>query len=530
MRMVVLAAVAGVPVVVMASLVVWQNYQLASESAPKQVMLLRAEALAHADAIVADGEAVLQDAALALVAGADCRAVMSHLRAAHAAELTFIGVLGGDGTDCGGLPPTLHPLFAPFVLEPNDPGTLLVAAVSQGRRTMLAGFTRDRFARVRWTDLGVGGSVWLTDGRHVVPVAGQDPDATPSDALVAALVDGGGVLQDIARNGRPYVYAGSRISGNLGLVAGYGAARAQALARRLLVHRVVELAALLLAGLGALVLGADTAVVGPLRRLGRAVGGWRITGRLEPPDAHDLPSEIRDLWDSFSRATATLGQREAELKRAVTAQDLAMKEIHHRVKNNLQIVASLLNLQASRIHQPEARAEFQSARDRVRALATLHRHLYADGELHTINMRSFLTELCDQLFQAMGEKAGGRIALCIDAPELRMLSDQAVPLALIVTEAVSNAVKYAFPGGRHGSVAVTLSERDGEATLVVQDDGVGIPAGRAETETGTRDGIGLQLIRGFARQLGGTLDVREGDGTRYELRMRLHRERAAEPA
>ena len=206
-----------------------------------------------------------------------------------------------------------------------------------------------------------------------------------------------------------------------------------------------------------------------------------------------------------------------------------MQEIHHRVKNNLQVVASLLNLQASRIRQPEARAEFQSARDRVRTLATLHRHLYAHGELHTINMREFLVELCSQLFQAMGEKAGERLRLEIEAPELRMSSDQAVPLALIVTEAVSNAVKYAFPGGRRGSISVYLKADHDHAVLEIFDDGVGIPAGRVETEAGTRDGIGIQLIRGFARQLGATLQVEEGHGTRYKVRLPLQRKRLDGP-
>ncbi len=206
-----------------------------------------------------------------------------------------------------------------------------------------------------------------------------------------------------------------------------------------------------------------------------------------------------------------------------------MQEIHHRVKNNLQVVASLLNLQASRIRLPEARAEFQSARDRVRTLATLHRHLYAHGELHTINMREFLIELCSQLFQAMGEKAGERLRLEIEAPELKMSSDQAVPLALIVTEAVSNAVKYAFPGGRRGSISVYLKADQGHAELEIFDDGVGIPAGRVETEAGTRDGIGIQLIRGFARQLGATLQVEEGHGTRYRVHLPLQRKRFDSP-
>lgn len=229
-------------------------------------------------------------------------------------------------------------------------------------------------------------------------------------------------------------------------------------------------------------------------------------------------------------ATITLQQREHDLREAFARQDLLMQEIHHRVKNNLQIIASLMNLQASRIKLPEARAEFQSARDRVRALATVHRHLYAHGELHSIKMREFLVELCEQLFHAMGETPNDRIELDVSAPDVQISSDQAVPLSLIVTEAVSNAVKYAFPRGRRGSVSVRLVTDDDDAELSIRDDGIGVPAGRVETESGTRDGIGITLIRGFARQLGATLTVEEGDGTRYIVRMKLRRERIESPS
>ena len=271
----------------------------------------------------------------------------------------------------------------------------------------------------------------------------------------------------------------------------------------------------------------------PLARLDQHVVRWRATGSFDGAAfriGNSAPArEIRRLALSFRRATMTLRKQQARLAAAVDQQELLMQEIHHRVKNNLQIVASLLNLQASRIRQPAARAEFQSARDRVRALATLHRHLYAHGEVHTINMREFLIELCGQLFQAMGEKAGERLQLEIEAPELKMSSDQAVPLALIVTEAVSNAVKYAFPGGRRGAISVHLTADLDHAELEIRDDGVGIPAGRVETEAGTRDGIGIQLIRGFARQLGATLEVGEADGTRYKVSMPLRRERIDSP-
>jgi len=257
---------------------------------------------------------------------------------------------------------------------------------------------------------------------------------------------------------------------------------------------------------------------------------WRPGELFEGRDAGHLTArELRQLTIAFRRATLTLRRQESRLAAAADQQELLMQEIHHRVKNNLQVIASLLNLQASRIRLPEARAEFQSARDRVRTLATLHRHLYAHGEVHTINMREFLVELCSQLFQAMGEKAGERLRLEIEAPELKMSSDQAVPLALIVTEAVSNAVKYAFPGGRRGSISVVLKADLDHAELEIRDDGVGIPAGRVETEAGTRDGIGIQLIRGFARQLGARLEVEEGHGTRYKVHLPLQRKRIDSP-
>ena len=280
----------------------------------------------------------------------------------------------------------------------------------------------------------------------------------------------------------------------------------------------------------ATVVAIEYIVTRPLRALRAAVDQWRHGDPFDIDGIAGLPSELRGLALSFKRATRTLSRREEQLRAAVERQDLAMQEIHHRVKNNLQIVASLLNLQASRIRSPAAKAEFQSARDRVRALATVHRHLYAHGEVHAINMRAFLLELCSQLFQAMGEAEGERLTLDVEAPELEMSSDQAVPLSLIVTEAVTNAVKYAYPDGRQGAISIRLS-RDGELVeLEIKDDGIGILAGQAETAAGTRDGIGIQLINGFSRQLGAQLEVEQGAGTRYLVRMRLRRERLGSPA
>ena len=310
------------------------------------------------------------------------------------------------------------------------------------------------------------------------------------------------------------------------LIVAYPAQKDREAATALLIRRIGQLFLLLLIGLAGVAIGTHLALVEPLTQLSRAVARWRIDGRFDPASLRDPPTEVGDMAATFAEATRSVADHAARHQTAVAQQELLMREIHHRVKNNLQIVASLLNLQASRIRVPEARAEFASARDRVRALATLHRHLYMHGEVHTIDMPGFLAELCNQLFQAMGEVPGRRIRLDIEASPLQMSSDQAVPLSLVVTEAVSNAVKYAFPGGRAGQINVRLTTDGQTADLVVEDDGVGIPAGKTETDSGPRDGIGITLIRGFARQLGATLTVHEDAGTRYSLRMPLNREPA----
>jgi two-component sensor histidine kinase len=271
-------------------------------------------------------------------------------------------------------------------------------------------------------------------------------------------------------------------------------------------------------GLVGVVTSANILLVAPLRRLTSSVGLWQSGGGVF--DAHSswaMPAEIRRLAHAFTQATRTLTRHERRLARASVRQELLLKEMHHRVKNNLQIVASLLNLQANRIRQPEARVEFAQARDRVRALATLHRYLYAEGELFSLSMEHFVTELCDQIVQAAGEGRDGRIALSVTAEKLVLEPDQAVPLALVITEIVSNAIKYAFPGRRRGTITVRLETVDArQARLDIADDGIGMAKGR-QRATEERSGIGLQLIRGFTRQLGGTLSIVDEGGTRYVL-------------
>ena len=397
-----------------------------------------------------------------------------------------------------------------------------VAAIARSGSVLVIVLPAHWFDAVGGPEIGSSAAaIWLFDPTGtIIASSGQAAEALPRLTTLLKLQHSKDeTLLAASAGGEPYAYAATRLANGWQLIGAYGSSREHVKAQRVLYTRLVYLAVLLALGLALTVLGADIAFGGPLRRLRTALAEWQTGVPFEARALDNAPTELIDLARSFNEATLSLREQKTALDQAQERQELLILEIHHRVKNNLQIVASLLNLQASRIRVPEARAEFQAARDRVRALATLHRHLYSEGEIHTINMPSFLNELCGQLFQAMGEQPGGRIKLVIKAQEIRLSTDQAVPMALIVTEAVTNAIKYGFPGGRSGTVSILLEQHDSAIDMVIADDGVGIPPGRGETESGTRDGLGLQLIRGFSRQLGATLEVTEQPGTRYRIHM-----------
>lgn len=304
--------------------------------------------------------------------------------------------------------------------------------------------------------------------------------------------------------------------GPTSIVAVSARSAAETRALQLFLARVMLIVLILVVELLLVALAAQRYLVEPLEKLAFSVADWRRHGTFQPDLPRSLPFEIRQMERAFSRATKRLDRHEARLQRATRQQDLLIREIHHRVKNNLQIVASLLNLQANRIKLPEAKQEFHLVRDRVRSLATLHRYLYPEGGLSSLDIRAFLEELASQIFTANNHANRGRISLSLDIHDIPVTPDQAVPLSLIVTEIVTNALRYAFPDTRTGSVSIQLHRQEDQALLVIQDDGVGLafPDG---SDNDKREGIGLQLVRGFARQLGASLQISSETGTVYRL-------------
>lgn len=199
---------------------------------------------------------------------------------------------------------------------------------------------------------------------------------------------------------------------------------------------------------------------------------------------------------------------------ALREKEALLKEVHHRVKNNLQIVSSLLNLQASHVADPELLATFEETRNRVRSMALLHEMLCRSENLASVNSTSYLGNLCAQIFSSFGPGAA-RIELWKDVADLELEMDIAVPCGLIINELVSNALKHAFPGGRRGQVRVELRrEAAGEVLLRVADDGIGVPVGLDVSQTQT---MGLQLVFNLAGQLGGRAEFEHDTGTAVRI-------------
>lgn len=208
-------------------------------------------------------------------------------------------------------------------------------------------------------------------------------------------------------------------------------------------------------------------------------------------------------------------QIEEELKRNVEEKEILLREVHHRVKNNLSIISSLLNLQSSMIKTPEqALAAFQNSRERIQAMSLVHEELYKSMDYSRVNMEEYVGKLVAQLALAYGEDRGITLTRRIENVELDVSTS--IPCGLILNELITNAYKYAFPEGREGTIHVDLRiGPDGFAEMRVSDDGIGMPDG---IHLETSDTLGLTLVRLLVDQLRGTLSKTAGEGTAFSIR------------
>ncbi|MEO8358904.1 MAG: response regulator [Vicinamibacteria bacterium] len=229
---------------------------------------------------------------------------------------------------------------------------------------------------------------------------------------------------------------------------------------------------------------------------------------------------LKSLTNFFHNHSVILEQqvqeRTADLQSSLREREVLLKEVHHRVKNNLQIMISFLRLESRRTNHEPTRSVLTDMENRIRAMAALHEALYRSSNFNDIDLRSYIEQVTRNLKLSMG-KSADRIRFNLDLVSVNVRLDEAVPCGLIVNELVSNTVKHAFPAERPGEVRVELT-RTGESglRLRVSDDGVGLPADLSARRGAS---LGLQLVSDLARQLGGELKIGEGPEAVFEVTM-----------
>jgi PAS domain S-box-containing protein len=206
---------------------------------------------------------------------------------------------------------------------------------------------------------------------------------------------------------------------------------------------------------------------------------------------------------------------EMQLQESLREKELLLKEIHHRVKNNLQVVASLLNLQKRTIADPAIAQLFEDSKNRVYSMAMIHERLYQSKQLNQVNLGKYLQDLVNELAQSNGIKSK-HIHFQVDADAIDVNIETAMPCGLIVNELVTNAIKYAFPDCARGQVLLECRRTsDGQILLTVRDTGVGIPA---HIDLKKATSLGLRITTNLAHQLKGAVEIDVSNGTCFSLK------------
>jgi len=245
--------------------------------------------------------------------------------------------------------------------------------------------------------------------------------------------------------------------------------------------------------------------------------GKRKDGTIFPTEVStmtvNLKGELRVI--AYVRDISARRQAEERVKAALREKDIMLKEIHHRVKNNLQTVSSLLNLQSESISDPCLREVFEESKRRVRAMAFVHEKLYQSRDLARVEFSEYLQDLVSYLIRSLDRQG---ISYIIHADRLSLTIDKAISAGLIVNELLSNSLKHAFPGTRGGSIVICLGACDDcHALLSIKDNGIGFPD---DIDYKNTESLGMQLVNDLVGQLDGTIELTSDQGTCFSVTFR----------
>jgi len=234
----------------------------------------------------------------------------------------------------------------------------------------------------------------------------------------------------------------------------------------------------------------------------------------------DLEQQVFSRTVELERANEQLMAKIEELEGARKAVDdtlhekeVLLQEIHHRVKNNLQVICSLLNLQTESILDPMVQQQFRESQNRIYTMALIHEELYQSRDLARIEFRDYARKLASKLLMAYGRRSDVELGLDID--DIRLGVDAAIPAGLILNELITNSLVHGFPGGRRGRISISLRFEKGKAVLRVGDDGVGLPPG---FDPEISESLGLRLVTSLVAQLRAEYSLRGEDGTAWIIR------------
>ena len=407
-------------------------------------------------------------------------------------------------------------MLSPLTEQPVISGMLPL--LKNGRATGVIAIGID----VRWLDYMVHtsrlpeGSVVAIFDRNGTMIASDD-QAIASAVFSKPVLGGNAVESAVDRQGRAWTYATAPLLGR-NVFVGF-AMRQASLFGATYIHVgtdfVLPILMIVLTWL-AIWIGTERQVTRWISQLRRISLAYRSGHYAIRPSLEGAPQEFQQLGEALSAMADSIQERDRNLREAVAQKSVLVREVHHRVKNNLQIVMSLLNLQSGRLRDPSAQAALKQAQLRINALALVHRTLHAIEDQSLVQLDRLLTDLTQRTCEGFGgERPGLRVETSM-VPRL-VESQVAVPLALFATEALTNIFKHAYPGGRGGVIRVTLKPAgERELSLSVEDDGVGYDTAQGKSDAS----IGAQLIATFARQVGGRVVTRStpGQGTIVELR------------
>jgi two-component sensor histidine kinase len=231
--------------------------------------------------------------------------------------------------------------------------------------------------------------------------------------------------------------------------------------------------------------------------------------------ALSLAAALLYLYFSKQKSNRLLAEKNALITRALSEKEALLREIHHRVKNNLQVISSLLSLQSKHVQDEGALRALQEGRSRVGAMSLIHQHLYLEQHPTAIHLPTYVGQLSEKLFSAYSLDPS-RVELALEVEDLLLDVDTAIPLGLILNELVTNALKYAFNGAEAGRLEIGLRREEGALKLRVSDNGPGFPAG---FDWRRSESFGFRLLQAFSKKLKGEIFTGNGPGAWVELRI-----------